>query len=143
MSEKKIEFAVKALIFNGNKFLAMHKRYIKSDKFELPGGRMNFGETAEETVIREVFEETNLHITPISLVDTWNYVTDAIQVTGIIYLCAAQNFEKIILSEEHDNFEWFATNKESLERMSNGFKSKMLNWNWAALTDKAAKLVVM
>ena len=53
-----IEFAVKALIFNDNSFLAVHKRSAKSEKMELPGGRLQFGETAEETVIREVMEET-------------------------------------------------------------------------------------
>jgi len=128
-----IEFAVKALIFNGDKFLAVHQRNIRSPRFELPGGRMEFGETAEETVIREVMEETGLIISPVSLVDTWNYVTDTRQITGVIYLCIAKNCDEVVLSEEHDQFEWLATDAESLEKMNRLFKPQMLTWDWDSL----------
>ena len=130
---KTIQFAVKALIFDGDKFLAVHQRTAKSPKFELPGGKLEFGETAEETVIREVLEETGLRITPLKLVDTWNYVTETRQITGIIYLCSAENPTNIILSDEHDQYRWLSTDPESLEKMNRLFKPQMLRWNWNEL----------
>jgi len=133
-----IEFAVKALIFNDDGFLAVHKRGIKSDKLELPDGRMIFGETAEKTVIREVLEETGLKITPISLVDTWNYITKTHQVTGVIYLCKAENLAELTLSDEHNYYEWLATDNESLAKMNQLFRPQMLTWDWNSLINKAA-----
>ena len=133
MSEKRFEVSVKALIFNRDSFLALSKCTWQDGKFELPGGRSNFGETAEETVVREVFEETKLTITPLKLVDTWNFVTETRHVAGIIYLCNVENFENIILSEEHDKYEWLSTNPKSLDKMAECFRQPMFKWDWNAL----------
>ena len=134
VSDKKlIEFAVKALIIKDGKFLAVHKRAIKSPGFELPGGRMIFGETAEETVIRETMEETGLHITPILLVDTWNFVSETRQVTGIIYLCALTNGDNVNLSDEHDKYEWLTITEESFKKMNRLFAPQMRRWDWEFL----------
>jgi 8-oxo-dGTP diphosphatase len=78
---KKIYFAVKAFILNEGKFLVMHKNGVQEDLWELPGGRMEFGETAEETLIRELIEETELLVTPIRVLDTWNCVFENYQIT--------------------------------------------------------------
>ena len=53
-----INIRVGAIIMKGNKFLMVgneHAEYLYS-----VGGRIKFGETAEEAVIREVFEETGV-----------------------------------------------------------------------------------
>jgi len=136
---KTIEFAVKGLVICDGKFLAVHKASIKSPKFELPGGRMNFGEMAEETLIREMTEEIGLHVKPVKLVDTWNYVAETNQVTGIIYLCVAENPENIILSEEHDAYEWLSPTPESIDKMNRLFKPQMLRWDWNELIEIAGK----
>jgi len=136
MEDKLIEFAVKALIFNGEKFLAVHKSAIQSQRFELPGGRMLFGETAEDTVKREVMEETGLRIIPLRLVDTWNYVMETQQITGVIYLCiaeAGEDLDKIVLSDEHDRYQWLNTDENSLSIMNRLFRPQMLKWDWHAL----------
>ena len=120
-----VEFAVKALIINDGRFLAVHKMGLDSPKYELPGGRLMFGETAEETVVREVLEETGLCVSPVELVDTWNFIKGNRQIAGIIYLCAAEDVENIILSDEHDCYEWLGTDDESLEKMNRLFKPQM------------------
>ena len=89
--------------------------------------------------MREVLEETALHVMPISLVDTWNYVAETYQVTGIIYLCATENSDEIVLSEEHDQYEWFSPDVASLENMSWGFQSRMLKWDWDSLIAQAER----
>jgi len=136
---KLIQFGVKALLIRDNKFLAMHRRTSKHAKYELPGGRMEFGETAEETVIREVMEETGLQITPISLVDTWNWMGDTTwQVTGIVYLCTHANGDSIVLSDEHDEYVWFPATEESFEKMNIIFAPQMRKWDWNILLTKVS-----
>jgi len=130
---KKISFAAKALIVHNGHFLAMRRAGGKSQRYELPGGRMEFGETAEETVAREVFEETNLHVTPICLLDTWNYFADEFQITGVIFLCITEDISGLALSDEHEAHEWLPANAESAEKMQALFRPQMEKWDWSAI----------
>jgi 8-oxo-dGTP diphosphatase len=63
------------------------------NKFEFPGGGVEFGENPEETVIREVKEETGLDIQVVSLLpkiftNIWEKESVAEQVIIICYLCS-------------------------------------------------------
>jgi RimJ/RimL family protein N-acetyltransferase len=53
-----INIRVGAIILKGNRFLMV--RNDKANYFYSVGGRIKFGETAEEAVVREVFEETGI-----------------------------------------------------------------------------------
>jgi ADP-ribose pyrophosphatase len=136
MSNKiqKLEFGVKGLIIKNNQYLAVHKVGIIDDKYELPGGRMQFGETIEQTLIREIQEELNILIEPIKLIDTWNYINEnnTNQVTGVIYLCKIIDNEAIIkLSDEHTDYKWFPFNDVS--KMNILFNKQMQTWDWKKL----------
>ncbi|MGH4120377.1 NUDIX hydrolase [Clostridium sp.] len=128
MENKKIYFATKALIINNNKYLALHKTEETGYLWELPGGRMEFGETAEETLFREVKEEINLVINSYKLLDTWNFVSKEYQITGVIYLCTIKDGD-VILSDEHDKYQWLEFNDESISIMHDVFKERMVRWN--------------
>lgn len=131
---KNIEFGVKALIVNEGKFLVMHNSGVKEDLWELPGGRMEYGETAEETLMREISEETGVTVKPIKLLDTWNLVKSEYQITGIIYLCILEK-GKVRLSDEHDAFKWINLGTESLDLMYDVFKVRMMNWDWEGIIE--------
>ena len=103
----------------------MHNKGVEEDLWELPGGRMEFGETAEETLKREMLEETGLAVKPIKLLDTWSLIREDHQIAGIIYLCQFEEGE-VRLSDEHDAFKWISTDEESLQMMYDDFKIRML-----------------
>lgn len=123
MSNKTIYFAVKALILLDGKFLAMHKANETEDILELPGGRTEFGETAEETLVREIMEETGLTIHPIKLLDTWTFINDNYQITGIIYLSKLLSGQ-VKLSSEHDRYEWLNPDTTAINLMHEVFRDK-------------------
>ena len=93
---------VYALITNKQGFLAVkkpinNKRY--SDYWGLPGGQQKKFEKEEESVIREVKEETNLFFIPTIKIFEKKYLKEKIIV--IVYLGNVLPGE-IIISDEHD-----------------------------------------
>lgn len=60
--------AARAIIFEGNKILVMHRNKYGSQYFTLIGGRINDDETIEDGLVREVKEETGLDVTSAKLV---------------------------------------------------------------------------
>lgn len=128
METHKIEFATKAFILKDGKYLALHKTEATHNLYELPGGRMEFGETAEETLKRELKEETNFIVEPIKLLDTWNYISKNNQITGVIYLCRINDGD-FKLSDEHDKYQWLEFNDASINMMYDVFKERMVKWD--------------
>lgn len=55
--------AARAIIIEGDKMLVMHRSKYGSNYFTLVGGGMQDSETIEQTLVREVMEETGLKVT--------------------------------------------------------------------------------
>lgn len=108
----KFGVATKAIIFNtkSKKYLVLKKSDIEDinpNTFDMPGGRMEFGEKLEEAVVREAKEETGLDVTSKQVLNAWTFVKKDkdFQLTGIDFLCVTSQ-EEVKLSEEHSGFEW-------------------------------------
>ena len=71
-----------AFIENPDGQILMQQRKYPYGKWGLPGGLMELGESTEETVKREVLEETGLKLGKLSLFGVFS---------GEKYLCTAQN----------------------------------------------------
>jgi mutator protein MutT len=61
MSEK-IGIRPATIVIQENKILLVHSKYNDKEFFLFPGGGMEFGETIEQTAIRETLEETGVKV---------------------------------------------------------------------------------
>ena len=80
-------------------------------KWDLPGGTVEAGETVEETLLREVREETNLNIKPLYPIYVYNNLDQLPirQTIQIVYLCECldENNDVIRLNSlEHEEYKW-------------------------------------
>lgn len=102
--------ATKAVIKNkGGKYLILMKNSkedVNPNTYDIPGGRMSFGEKLEDAVTREVKEETGLDIKPQRVFEAWTFTKEDFQLVGINFLCELLG-GTITLSEEHDSANWY------------------------------------
>jgi len=106
--------AVKSFIVDDGKLLIIKRRdddVHTPGVWEIPGGRLESGESPFLGLIREVKEETGLDIEVKNPLDVDHFTRDDGQViTMIIFLCKALTYT-VKLSEEHTDYEWVPVNK--------------------------------
>lgn len=113
---EKFYFAQKAFIVNGGSLLLVQKS--KDDPFhpgewEVPGGRMEFGESVEEHILREVMEEVGLQIVAGEPFDIWTWQMNKkdesggeikSQVVAVARLCAPKTLKVTTDNRVEDDF---------------------------------------
>ncbi|MEX2210526.1 MAG: NUDIX domain-containing protein [Gaiellaceae bacterium] len=75
--------------------------------WDLPGGKMDHGETLEQVVVREVREETGLEVQVGGVVHVSYFEFDPFWVTCVTLACDADG-DGVRLSGEHVDFAWLA-----------------------------------
>jgi ADP-ribose pyrophosphatase YjhB (NUDIX family) len=103
-----LHFAVKAIVVQDHKFLALKRSDENGDYWEIPGGRVEFGEKLKDTLHREVKEETGLEIISEGIFNSWDLIEESRQISGVIYLCRIKS-GTVTLSDEHSEYDWFTT----------------------------------
>ncbi|MBL7914914.1 MAG: (deoxy)nucleoside triphosphate pyrophosphohydrolase [Bacteroidia bacterium] len=112
---------VAAIIRSKDKILCVQRGKSKydyiSDKYEFPGGKMEAGETKEETIKREVLEELNMVIEIQEQFLTVIHHYPDFSITMHSFICSCEN-PNLTLTE-HIDFKWL-------------LKDELSNLNWAA-----------
>ncbi|MFC2142917.1 NUDIX domain-containing protein [Candidatus Aenigmatarchaeota archaeon] len=81
--------AVKAIIQDGDKFLLIKTLYKGKTFWDLPGGKIVYGENPHDTLHREIKEETGLDVDIINPMGVWWFfrIVDKKQVVCNTFLC--------------------------------------------------------
>ncbi|MEK7550357.1 MAG: NUDIX hydrolase [Patescibacteria group bacterium] len=122
MNIDKVLLISTAIIRNSKDQILLIKRSQKSsypDYWQLVEGKMESGESPEETIIREVMEETKTQVDKLDLKSVYH---NEIEAKGLKFLCFRTVFSAVIitkdieLSDEHTDFGWF--NKKTIDKLS-------------------------
>ncbi len=110
----KIFAATKAFIMHQGKVLLLREAGKYEDgtnvgRYDVPGGRVEPGQRFDESLLREIKEETGLEVEvgrPF-FVNEWRPVVrgEQWQIIGTFFECFAQD-EKVVLSKDHDEYVW-------------------------------------
>jgi 8-oxo-dGTP diphosphatase len=138
MAEKRQVIVTSALIVKDGKIFIAKRAPTKKlfpNLFEIPGGHVEFGETPEEALKRELLEEMNLRIEVLAPAYVFTYLTDNgrehnVEIDYLTRLKPAG--QKIILKpDEHSEYRWIdeseiniylSNNKQMAEALKRGFK---------------------
>ncbi|MEB8345877.1 (deoxy)nucleoside triphosphate pyrophosphohydrolase [Flavobacteriaceae bacterium KMM 6898] len=101
---------VAAIIKNNNKILCVQRgdnkyNYI-SKKYEFPGGKIEEGETLEETIIREVREELKMIIKTENPYITIKHQYPDFFLTMYSFICSCE--DSTVHLTEHIDYKWLA-----------------------------------
>lgn len=75
------------------------------ERWDLPGGKMGYGERLVDALVREVFEETGLTVTPGPPFHVCHFTKEPFWVTCVTFLCSGGGGE-VRLSDEHVEHAW-------------------------------------
>lgn len=106
--------AVKALIANNKGQVLVLKQsdatITGGNKYHPPGGIVELGETLEQCVIREIYEEIGISSTAVKVFDVGEWYAergeDVMQFIGIFYVCEITSNEFILQKSEVDEVVW-------------------------------------
>lgn len=96
--------------------------------YELPGGKIDFGETPQEALKREFLEETNLKIIPRKIIRVFTYLSNNgnRHTVELVYLVNLNDeIKNLKLSDEHDDIKWISIEEIDSIKMSDEIKENI------------------
>jgi nucleoside triphosphatase len=109
------EPTVGGIIFGPDDEILLVKSRKSKDRYVIPGGHIELGETMEDALKREILEETGLAIRDPKLISVQQFVFrdsfhEKRHFIFIDYICRADS-KDVTLNEEHQDFLWLPLNK--------------------------------
>lgn len=115
------KIVIGALIYNEENKIFLGKSNKWGDRWIVPGGHLELGETFVECIKREVREETNLEISNIELIGIQESIFSEEfhkkrHMIFLDYCCLANNSSSIKLNDEIQEYIWIKP-EEALEKL--------------------------
>ena len=116
----KFPIAIKAIITDDNKILCLKN---ERNEWDLPGGKINFNEGVEESLKREVKEETNFNIKNLNILKPLNLKFNDVSVFVLLYSAEISCDSSISVSYEHYEYNFFSKSEIKNLNMPQDYKN--------------------
>ena len=118
--------SVKGVVWQAHRVVLLKN---ERQEWELPGGKLELGETPEDCVTREIAEEVGLHVKIGPLLDSWVYhIAAGVDVLIVTYGCFPEPFSAVTHSPEHKAVGLFALQEVQTLHMPEGYKRSIHAW---------------
>ncbi|HSX79600.1 MAG TPA: NUDIX hydrolase [Candidatus Saccharimonadia bacterium] len=118
--------SVKGVVLHAERVVLLKN---EREEWELPGGKLEPGESPEGCVIREIHEELGLHARAGPLLDSWIYhITAGVDVLIVTYGCYPAPFASVTHSPEHKAVGLFTLQEIQALPMPEGYKKSIQAW---------------
>ena len=118
--------SVKGIVYHDKKVVLLKN---ERDEWELPGGKLELGESPEVCVVREIEEELGLTAQTGPLLDAWVYhIREGVDVLILTYGCHPTPFATVTHSPEHKAVGLFSPEEIPTLHMPEGYKNSILTW---------------
>jgi ADP-ribose pyrophosphatase YjhB (NUDIX family) len=99
-----VRSGVKGLIKRDDKYLFLKQEILGELYWDLPGGRIHYGEVPIYSLRREIFEETSLDVDIHGSAGLWYFFTKdtRAQIVSHVYFCSLPKQQKIVLQNTDD-----------------------------------------
>ncbi|OXM44802.1 NUDIX hydrolase [Amycolatopsis alba] len=129
--------SIKGVVVRSGRVLLLHN---ERGEWELPGGRIELGESPEECVAREIYEETRIGVDVVDVLDSWMYHIEVADkdVFIVTYGCRATTDAAPVVSHEHKRVGEFTADEVPDLVMPAGYKASIAKWFALLGADNAA-----
>lgn len=124
--EFRMPISIKGVVIQDSHVLLLEN---ERQEWELPGGKLEEGESPKECVEREILEETQWQVRADAILNAWPYtVFPGRTVFVVSYGCVTDARGAPIVSTEHKKVGLFRLDEIPALNMPDGYKEAVLTW---------------